>query len=249
MANTVTRLQTAPPVKQQQAGVPAQQDWWWDGQGWQCGCGDGNFPFPPGGFYPPPGGQPPWYPGANGGVSFSPTAPPNPIRGAFWWDGFALWLFDGAAWVQVGGSGQVMGSNLNFAITAPTQLPVNTVTWTIVPFTTSPTIDTFNGYDPVTHKWTPKEAGLYFVEVRGFFQNVGAGCGIAIAKNDPGSFGGQASDITIAIVTSPQTAYWLSASGLAQMNGSTDYLRMFAWAASGEYGPIGASPAWGAALV
>jgi hypothetical protein len=48
--------------------------------------------------------SPPWYPGANAGVSFGLTPPQNAVRGHFWWDGRVLWMFDGAAWVTVGGS-------------------------------------------------------------------------------------------------------------------------------------------------
>lgn len=51
------------------------------------------------GLQPPPQGQPPWYPGANGGVSFGTVEPANPIRGHLWWDGTYLWLFDGRNWV------------------------------------------------------------------------------------------------------------------------------------------------------
>jgi hypothetical protein len=94
--------------------APAQQGgWYWDGSNWVCDpdCGappSSGFPCPPPSFpppgcppwFPPPQGQPPWYPGANAGVSFSATAPPNPIRGNFWWDGKVLWMFDGAVWVN-----------------------------------------------------------------------------------------------------------------------------------------------------
>jgi hypothetical protein len=69
-------------------------------QNWGWGWGDGVPPFPPG---PPPyyGGPnaPPWYPGANAGVSFGETAPQNPVRGHFWYDGTSLWLFDGTGWI------------------------------------------------------------------------------------------------------------------------------------------------------
>jgi hypothetical protein len=97
-------------------GSPQQQGgWWWDGSNWVCDpdCGSGSpWPCPPPSFpppgcppwFPPPQGQPPWYPGANAGVSFSAVAPPNPIRGNFWWDGKTLWMFDGAMWVAVGGT-------------------------------------------------------------------------------------------------------------------------------------------------
>ena len=51
--------------------------------------------------------SPPWYPGANAGVSFGTTAPLNPVRGHFWWNGLTLFLFDGAVWVSVGGVASV----------------------------------------------------------------------------------------------------------------------------------------------
>lgn len=50
-------------------------------------------------LHPPPQGQPPWYPGANGGVSFGTVEPANPMRGHLWWDGTFLWVFDGRNWV------------------------------------------------------------------------------------------------------------------------------------------------------
>jgi hypothetical protein len=36
-------------------------------------------------------------------VSFGAAFPPNPVRGHLFWDGKTFWLFDGAAWVTVGG--------------------------------------------------------------------------------------------------------------------------------------------------
>ena len=107
------------PVALVGAGVPIvgeqRGQWVWDGERWICGpCDDGGgrWPPPPGPppWFPPPAGQPPWYPGANGGISFGQTAPPNPIRGALWWDGSILWMYDGAAWVDVGASGAGTGS-------------------------------------------------------------------------------------------------------------------------------------------
>lgn len=91
-------------------------DWVWDGARWVCDPDDFPQPCPPQcppnivtpAFFPPPvfsgpTAQPPWYPGANGGVSFGQTAPPNPTRGHFWWNGVILQMFDGAAWVQISG--------------------------------------------------------------------------------------------------------------------------------------------------
>lgn len=102
-------------------------NWVWDGVRWVCEPDCDDFPrrppfsiLQPGGvhspFFPPPVTQPPWYPGANGGVSFAPPGqpPPNPIRGAFWWDGTSLWIFDGAAWDMVGPGGIITPPGTTF---------------------------------------------------------------------------------------------------------------------------------------
>ena len=78
--------------------------WTWDGQNWVC---HEHHPqqIPPWGPWGPPffgPQQPPWYPGANGGVTFSMEEPKHVIRGHFWWNGTVLAMFDGAAWVQIG---------------------------------------------------------------------------------------------------------------------------------------------------
>jgi len=113
MANNITRMPRGVPMaRPQQQAAPSQQWWgpgWGDGGWWDGGCDDAIPPFPcPGPGWPPPGcppwwsgaNSPPWYPGANAGVSFGTTAPLNPVRGHFWWDGKVLWMFDGAAWVN-----------------------------------------------------------------------------------------------------------------------------------------------------
>ena len=126
------------------APVPAQGNWVWDGANWVCDtdcppspspppCPPfGTAPFPP--FGPPvfsgPTQQPPWYPGANGGVSFGATFPANPVRGHLFWDGKTFWLFDGASWVTIsaapgspsGGSGAATG-------TTPPSSPFNGQLW------------------------------------------------------------------------------------------------------------------------
>lgn len=128
MASNVTRM------PQQQIVDPAS-GWWWNGSQWVCGdCDDSTQPCPPNPFPPVfsgPAMQPPWYPGANGGVSFGTVAPPNPVRGHFWWDGVALWIFDGAAWVDTntgavfpGGGGGGSGSGQGTVIIS-TQPPGN----------------------------------------------------------------------------------------------------------------------------
>jgi hypothetical protein len=115
-------------------GMPAvgQRDgnWIWNGSNWICDpdCDDGSGSFPP--FGPPvfsgPVAQPPWYPGANGGVSFGATPPPNPVRGHMWWDGTSFWLFDGAAWVPIGGQAASGGTATG---STPPAKPFNGQMW------------------------------------------------------------------------------------------------------------------------
>jgi hypothetical protein len=139
--------------------APQQQGGWvWDGSNWVCDpdCGappSSGFPCPPSSFpppgcppwFPPPQGQPPWYPGANAGVSFSATAPPNPIRGNFWWDGKTLWMFDGAMWVAVGGTivpqlGVTDGSNAPVGYVGEFMQLTGTMAYADVPTYTTGTI-------------------------------------------------------------------------------------------------------------
>jgi hypothetical protein len=114
-SNVITRQQWGPPAVGTRDG-----NWVWDGSNWVCNpdCGTDGQPCPPMGppVFSGPVNQPPWYPGANGGVSFGAVAPPNPVRGHMWWDGTTFWLFDGAAWVAISGTetlvkGVVDGSN------------------------------------------------------------------------------------------------------------------------------------------
>lgn len=310
-------------------------NWTWDGTRWVCqpDCDFDDQPCPPfsvlqpGGrhhspFFPPPVTQPPWYPGANGGVSFAPPGqpPPNPIRGAFWWDGTSLWLFDGAAWDVVGaGSGNVItppgttfppnpapgeqffdGKTLwiwdgtswvpvsqtktYIQATAPphpnpgdlwfdgTQLHIwtgsawalvgpgatvgpvpttqeafamvqpNTLTvgagFTVVPFTATPQIDVFAGWDPTTKKYTPNKAGVYICYGQQYYGGTETSAGWAIAKNDTGTYNPNAT-ITVAsagIATAPATvSQVMSSSGAVKMNGTTDYLRMYANSTDGNF--------------
>lgn len=148
MGNNVSRLpmrarQMAKPAQQMSVptqpglmGSPVQQDGWvWDGERWVCDPCDG-FPQPPcpnpgwptpcPPWFGPPAGQAPWYPGANGGVSFSSTAPVNPIRGNFWWNGVVLSMFDGAAWVVIGPTAGAGGPATG---PTPPASPVNGMLW------------------------------------------------------------------------------------------------------------------------
>lgn len=324
--------------------VPGTRDgnWIWDGTRWVCDpdCDQPPQPCPPfsvlqpGGrhhspFFPPPVTQPPWYPGANGGVSFSPPGqpPPNPIRGAFWWDGTSLWVFDGAAWDVVGaGSGAVVtppgtsfpknpapgeqffdghtlwiwdgnawvpvaGTKTYVQATAPpapnpgdlwfdgTQLriwsgsawnlvgpgatvgPVPTTTQvfsltmagglslgantvTLVPFTTTPIIDTMQGWNPTTHQFMPTLPGAYMSLCKQWAHGVGGySAGHLTMKNDNGTYTPGAS----LIVQETQAASTagidniITTNGMVHLNGTTDYLRYWAWSTDGSFPDPGIS--------
>jgi hypothetical protein len=125
-------------------------NWIWNGSNWVCDpdC-SGDSGFPP--FGPPvfsgPTAQPPWYPGANGGISFGQSFPPNPVRGHLFWDGTTFWLFDGAAWVSIAGQGAAIkgvvdGSNAAPGFVGEFLNLSSTIPYAGYPTTTSVTVST-----------------------------------------------------------------------------------------------------------
>jgi hypothetical protein len=250
------------PMAMPSSGVPPvgtrQGSWVWDGTQWSC-CDDGSIPgCPPG--WPPPGcppwwsGQnsPPWYPGANAGVSFGPTAPANPVRGHFWWNGTILAMFDGAVWVNTssgaivpptsppGTTPVVSQTTETFAIPQTSTVAVTVSTWVPLPFTSSPIIDTQSAWNPATYKLTPTQPGMYMFNIRAFL--AGAGAGVMLVKNDSGS-PPATTDLAVAVNDYASAgAGWLSATGVEKMNGSTDYVRFFVWSATTPIGLASSFP-------
>lgn len=322
--------------------------WVWDGSGWVCDpdsdSGNGSVnppptttvPCPP--FGPPvfsgPTAQPPWYPGANGGVSFGQSSPPNPTRGHFWFDGITLWLFDGAVWVGAtmsntgGGNGSTPpvtvpsgpqppfaptvgalwfngstlfvwdgvqwspvsqgktfmqatqppspaagdywfdGTQLHifsgtaWVIIGPTAAPAPgpggtgltdivfqmqqttglamspATGWAVVPYSSPPLEDSQGGWNGVTKRFTPTVPGVYYVSAR---VNAGVGCGVAVAKNDDGNFTGARTVDIVPAFASIGAAGWVVANGMVDMNGSSDFIRV--WSNHGGTLPnAGANP-------
>jgi hypothetical protein len=213
-------------------------------------------PCPPPVFSPP---TPPWYPGANAGVSFGTQFPPNPCRGHFLWDGSILWMWDGVAWQKIGPvppiasgipeapiDGNIYGrenaawvkvtaqATFEFAMVQPTAVTVGVDAnhWTAIPFTSTPSTDLLGGWNPATLRYTPNVAGLYSFSARG--RQIGTAAGIAVVKNDPGTYTSLSSDITVCIASSSGTG-WIQCSGYAQMNGTTDYVRMWGYETTGSF--------------
>jgi hypothetical protein len=227
-------------------------NWVWNGSQWVCSpdCGtDGSCPP----FGPPvfsgPVAQPPWYPGANGGVSFGASAPANPVRGHMWWDGTTFWLFDGAAWEPIGGAapgtgpspgpGPVGTTTKVFSITQASPI-AGIGTWpalNIVPLTANPTIDTMTGWNATTKQFTPKKAGYYFFHT---FQYMGASetvAGHALLFNDTGTYNATINDYIVYEAFSAATAPGLILQGinLRYFNGTTDFCRLYAGSSDAEF--------------
>jgi hypothetical protein len=265
--------------------------------------------------------QPPWYPGANGGVSFGATAPPNPVRGHQWWDGMTFRLFDGAAWVAIGGTGSGGGASTgttppanpfngqqwfngstlfvwdgnawvpvsttksSVQATAPpnpnpgdlwfdgtvqriwsgtawvlvgpgatvgpvpttTQVlavqPTGTIalgpanTWIIVPFTSTPPIDTQGAWNATTHQYKPTVAGNYLFFTTQYLGGPETAASHALIKNDNGSFAvnSQAYIAAAGLAASGGVGDYLNASGMAHMNGTTDFVRFWGNTSDGNF--------------
>jgi hypothetical protein len=175
-----------------------------------------------------------------------------------WWDGKTFWLFDGAAWVGIGGAdagsgvspgpGPVDTTTQVFNITQPGPVSVTASTWDIIPFTGTPAIDTETGWDVATKKYTPKTAGVYQFNLIG----IGGGgatagvTGIALLKNDSGTFTNLATDpvVTVAVADALASAgLWIAATCMIHLNGTTDYVRAFFYnATQGQFNGGGNTP-------
>lgn len=181
----------------------------------------------------PPGGGT----GADDMAIVSPTPPPSPTNGQQWWDGTTMWIWNSTAWQAVGAG----ATALAFAMAQQSDITIPPSAYTIVPFSASPQIDTGPGWDPVTYKYTPKKAGYYAFSIRGAPGPSGA---IALLKNDDGVFTNTVGSAEIVVTLAAATAFsWLSASGFAQMNGTTDYVRYWGYlSATGVLHATGGSP-------
>ena len=160
-------------------------------------------------------------------------------------------MWDGTTWHPIGPSaaaGPVPTTTIMFSMTCTVNraLPAASA-WGAIPFTDLPDTDPMQAWDGTQHKWMPNKAGIYEFQIRGISLS---GAGIALLKNDPGTFTNAplSSDIIVGI-QSVATAGWHSSSGLALMNGSTDYVRMWAFSADALFHATGSNPCFTAALL
>jgi hypothetical protein len=202
--------------------------------------------FPPQGcapWFPPPQGQPPWYPGANAGVSFSPVAPPNVIRGHFWWDGITLRMFDGAVWVDISGGAASTQSQTEPQFRVDLTTAITTYTpgqWQPIGYTGTPSFDPQGGFDPLLHRWMPKVTGTYLFIANVFCVSLSGAAAIAIGMNDPGVANNLGTPVALQEqATSGVAGGWLNCTGAATMKANSDYVRFFFYI-GGTGGSVGA---------
>ena len=176
--------------------------------------------------------------GQQGLAIVSATAPPNPVTGMMWWDGAQMRVFDGLAW-EVVGPGAAAGPTPTtvevFRILQPTAVPIDPAVWTIIPFTTTPVIDTKQGWNSATKQYMPKTRGFYSFKVAVVGQEPAPGSfGFLLTRNDPGSIGIN-TEITIANTEGVGAAAsgYLTGSAIQEMNGSTDYVRLWYFSTAG----------------
>lgn len=184
-----------------------------------------------------------WIPASQTKTYVQPTAPPAPHPGDQWFDGTVMRVWDGTNWELVGPGtpGPVPTTSLVFRIGQQAGLSIPASVWTILPLTTTPTVDTQGMWDPITHRITPKIAGQYMFRTIG--ENGGQVFGSAILKNDQGSFDlNNLEKIALWDIGAQSISGWWIGMGMAQFNGNTDFARLWAYTSTGTIGPIGPSP-------
>jgi hypothetical protein len=158
-----------------------------------------------------------------------------------WWDGTQFHIYDGSAWQTVGpvvGAanpttqkvfevGTNSGSTLDPVAGTPTIALING----------SPTLNTQGVWSVSNHTYTPNKPGVYNFEIFGGNGN-SSYLVMYLIKNDTGPPLNVSGSAYVATAEAPITGFAMQGSGMVQMNGTTDFVRL--WAQGGN-----ASAAWG----
>jgi hypothetical protein len=137
---------------------------------------------------------------------------------------------DGSTILTVDGSGNITPSNSMypkvpaFSAYMGSDLSLSSATWTKVPIDTED-FDTTSDFDSTTnYRYTPSVAGYY--QINGTIRVVGTGrtsLGMAFYKN------GSSLKVMSLNRESSSSSHVMSASHLVYMNGSTDYIELYAY--------------------
>ena len=237
--------------------------WMFDGAAWVATGGQSG-----GGTTPPQASPPPnpvagqqwfngttlyvwdgnaWVPVSQTKTTISATAPTGPNPGDLWYDGTQLRIWSGSAWMLVGPGatvGPVATTTHVFSVGTTSQGAPASNTWAVAPINGTPTVDPQSGWDAVTHQFMPKVAGTYMyimqtesdIPVGGQFW-----CGLA--KNDMGSIAAGVHWLGMGLTDSATAAAgWISVTGVAPMNGTTDFVRIWVYTSAGIWLSGGSIP-------
>jgi hypothetical protein len=174
-----------------------------------------------------------WVPVSQTKSTISATAPPAPNPGDTWWNGTQFFIWSGSAWENVGPGatvGPVPTTTRTFAIVQPGFITAPSA-WGILTMNATPQVDTQGAWDTVSKKLTPKVAGVYMFEAA--LWSGGTADGMAIVKNDTGTFSDTQNDNVIAIATATAAGH-KKANGLIAMNGTSDFVRLWAQASTAQ---------------
>ena len=195
-----------------------------------------------------------WIPVSQTQTFIQATAPPAPNPGDLWWNGTQFHIWDGSVWELVGPGATVgpvptttrvfefmQSGNLSIA-------PSSGSVFTTTPFAATPLVDTMNGWDPTLKKYTPTKPGSYMSLITGYCGSVASSTyAQAVLKNDPGSYTMGVTPVEVVSIYDQVgivTGVILNSFGIAQLNGTTDYLRHWSYSTSGVVNQTFGSPTW-----
>jgi hypothetical protein len=179
--------------------------------------------------------------GTGGNVVVSDTAPSSPVVGEEWWNAEVLRVWDGSAWNLVGpGSfiGPVGTTTHFFQMSQPTNLTLSSTTdWAMPQFTGSPNIDIQTAWNATSHKLTPTKGGVYMFLIRALMVSgaTTGSYGQMLLKNDAGI--PNSGTVLVQQINSINATSYAELAGtcVALMNGTTDFVRYWAYNTAGTY--------------
>lgn len=192
-------------------------------------------------------------------VHFSDTQPTSnqartmwfrPARPTYSGEG-VLYLWNGVAYVAATPElfhPLAKTTTLTFSLTQAEQIVLTPNVWTIIKYAGVPQTDLHAAWDASTGKLTPKVAGFYNFSVRCYaYGPANTGGGVNLIKNDDGVFDDINIDVVVASSNAPKNQLQ-TANGVAYMNGTTDYVRVFGFSGA-SLEPMGTIPAFSALLM
>jgi hypothetical protein len=151
-------------------------------------------------------------------------------------------MWDGAAWVFIGGSGGLTtpppgvtpGTTTEvFSISPSADITLLSSAgfWSYVPIPVLPSVDPMHGWDASSFTFNPKTPGFYQFFTRSYLPTSITQTGHALLKNDNGTWVDNSNMYVtvIADYVAATVAAFLVTSGISFMNGTTDYVRLWAY--------------------